>query len=380
MKKEQIFIIAQYLLIWILTGVLTTFIFPELWFLNFIIKYWLYILFFTCSYISYYLLKAYQEKKYQQIRQIILYFNIYLFAHIFFRPLLNITPELFLLLGTSIIIIFSLQKITLNSYIKTVSITLLSTTNILILISGLIYTYPEPPHIEQFIQKQSLQLITFSSEKIPPTQTYLKIYYPENSREENLFFQEGTFRKTLENNIQINFISIQQNIHQQTFLIFPNGYLLQLLPQTTTSINKEEKTYIIKQWPENIKASNLNLDENLISKNQKSSSEIYSAITHHYYTNLQNFLKNQIWWVFATSSISIRLSEKTLQILSKILPSFFSQNLKNFHEFKTFFQKDTPNNNILKKYSNVTIQTTFRNNLLQNIQLGIANSSSHKSF
>lgn len=384
MKREHIIIIAQYLLVWILTILLTVYIFPEFWFFNFITTYWRYILIFTCSYITYYQFQTYQEKKYQQIRQGVLYFNIYLFAHVFFRPLLNITPELFILLGVSITVIFSLQKLFLNTYIKTSLTILLSIINILILISGLIYTYPEPPHINQFIQKQSLQLITSSPENTPPQQTYLKIYYPENSREEMLLFQEGTFQKILPNHIELHLISNQQNIPQQTFLLFPNWSLLQLLPQSTIAIKKEGLNHIIQQWIGNSKIFNSELDTTIMFQDQQNiSPEIYHSISQQYYNNLQTFLKKQIWGVFRTNPISIRLSEKTLLILSKTLPSFFSQNLKNFYNFQTFFQEDTTTSTFSEKYSNPltsSTQNSLWSSLLQNIKLGITNTSSHKTF
>ncbi len=384
MKREHIIIIAQYLLAWILTILLTVYIFPEFWFFNFITQYRRYILIFTCSYITYYQLQIYQEKKYQQIRQGIVYFNIYVFAHVFFRPLLNIAPELFILLGASITAIFALQKLFLNTYLKTSLTILLSIINVLILISGLIYTYPEPPHIDQFIQKQSLQLITSSPENTPPQQTYLKIYYPEIFKEEIFLFQEGTFQKTLSNHTELHFISNQQNIPQQTFILFPNWSLLQLLPQSTIIIKKEGVNHTIQQWIGDSKVFNSELDTTIILQNKQTiSSEIYHTISQPYYTNLQTFLKKQIWGVFRTNPISIRLSEKTLLILSKTLPSFFSQNLKNFYKFQTFFQENTTTTTFSEKYSNPSTFSTQNNlwsSLLQNIKLGITNTSSHKTF
>ncbi|MBO7504993.1 hypothetical protein J6T66_02300 [bacterium] len=52
----------------------------------------------SVSYYYYYSIQYEPDKKYELIRKVVLYGNVYLFAHVFFRPLLNISDELFVLL------------------------------------------------------------------------------------------------------------------------------------------------------------------------------------------------------------------------------------------------------------------------------------------
>ena len=97
MRRQQVIQILQFVLAWILVFCLVVFVFEES-FVDFVLKYWIYLLLVSISYFYYYSIKYELDKKFEYIRNAIIYGNLYLFAHIFFRPLLNISHELFVLL------------------------------------------------------------------------------------------------------------------------------------------------------------------------------------------------------------------------------------------------------------------------------------------
>ena len=97
MREKQLIQLLQFIFVWVLIWFFVVFVL-ESSFVDFLLKYWLYFLIVSISYFYYYSIQYDLDKKSKLIRSIIIYGNLYLFAHVFFRPLLNISHQLFILL------------------------------------------------------------------------------------------------------------------------------------------------------------------------------------------------------------------------------------------------------------------------------------------
>ena len=97
MREKQLIQLLQFILVWVLICLFVVFVLEES-FVDFLLKYRLYFLIVSVSYFYYYSIQYDPDKKFNLIRNVIIYGNLYLFAHVFFRPLLNISHELFVFL------------------------------------------------------------------------------------------------------------------------------------------------------------------------------------------------------------------------------------------------------------------------------------------
>ena len=97
MREKQLIQLLQFIFAWVLIWLFVIFVLEES-FVDFLLKYRLYFLIVSISYFYYYSIQYEPDKKFELIRNVIIYGNLYLFAHIFFRPLLNISHELFVFL------------------------------------------------------------------------------------------------------------------------------------------------------------------------------------------------------------------------------------------------------------------------------------------
>ena len=97
MRKSQWIQLLQFVAIWILIYLFCAFVIKQS-FVDMILKYRFLFFVASISYFYYYSIQYDPDKKYEIIRNVIIYGNLYLFAHVFFRPLLNIPDALFVLL------------------------------------------------------------------------------------------------------------------------------------------------------------------------------------------------------------------------------------------------------------------------------------------
>ena len=97
MREKQLIQLLQFILAWVLVWCFVVFVMNSS-FVDFLLKYWLYFLIVSVSYFYYYSIQYDPDDKSKLIRKVIIYGNLYLFGHIFFRPLLNISHQLFVLL------------------------------------------------------------------------------------------------------------------------------------------------------------------------------------------------------------------------------------------------------------------------------------------
>ena len=110
-SRKQIIQLLQFIIVWVLLWLFVVFVMEES-FVDFILRYWLYLLIVSFSYFYYYSIEYEPDKKYELIRNVLIYGNLYLFLHIFFRPILNISHQLFVLLWLIILWLWWTTKLT----------------------------------------------------------------------------------------------------------------------------------------------------------------------------------------------------------------------------------------------------------------------------
>jgi hypothetical protein len=157
-----------------------------------------------------------------------------------------------------------------------------SSSSFLILISGLFYLYPEKPDIEGFINQQQTQLIVTSPTTQPPRQAYIKVVNLETQTEKELFFQTGTQFFSVPNQYQLSYISNNSHNTAEIFLLFPDGNLLQLFPQSAIRFQEE----IISEAGSFLEYNTIWTENN--------NNDTYLSITHFYRKNFQTHLTQQI--------------------------------------------------------------------------------------
>ena len=156
MEKKQLIQLLQFILAWVLLWLFVVFVLEES-FVRFVLNYRLYLLIVSVSYFYYYSIQYEPDKKYELIRNVLIYGNVYLFLHLFFRPLLNISHQLFVLLW--LIFLWLWWSSRLKSRWRYLLQILWWIFSFFILISGMFYFYPEAPDIQWFINGRSTELL-----------------------------------------------------------------------------------------------------------------------------------------------------------------------------------------------------------------------------
>ena len=330
--KYLLFYLAWRILLWAFLN----YIFPEIWLLWFIQNYRGYLSILSFSYFLYCHYKDEPERKFEYLRNTLIIGNTYLTLHIFFRPLLNIPWELFILLGIILIIIRYIKNLHIKW--KKIFYTIWGILSFLIIISWLFYLYPEAPDVQGFINRQQTQLILHSPIEVKRQQAYIQIIDIETSRIQEKLFNQGTSLFNTSTNFQINYISTTTDNEFETFLIFPDWSLLQILPQHSIISN-----IILEYNPQYIKAFSAprqNMNKIYLPENKNIitiEEETYRKISTFYRNNFQQHLTQQIGSQLRTNSSIQNINISVLSFLSKIFPWFFSQNVKNAQQFQYYF-------------------------------------------
>ena len=147
MRKQQRIQLWQFVAAWILIYLFCTFVVKQS-FVDVVLKYRFFFLVASVSYFYYYSIQYEPDKKYELIRKGIIYGNLYLFAHVFFRPLLNIPDALFVLLW--LIILWFWWTTKMKSRRKYLLQAVWFVFSFFILVSGTLYFYPNKPDIEWY--------------------------------------------------------------------------------------------------------------------------------------------------------------------------------------------------------------------------------------
>ena len=182
MRRQQIVQVLQYILVWVIIYVFCVYVLEKS-FINIVLKYWLLFLVATISYFYYYSIQYELDKKFEFIRNGLVYWNLYLFVHVFFRPLLNISHELFILLW--LIILWIRWTTKMESRWKYLLQFVWWIVSFFIVLSWMFYFYPDKPDIEWFINNWNYKIVVeWVDNELEKSDTYINI---EDSKKSNQY-------------------------------------------------------------------------------------------------------------------------------------------------------------------------------------------------
>ena len=361
MTRKQFIQIWQFVLARIAIGCFVIFVMKES-FVDFLLKYWLLWLILSVSYFYYYYIEYETDKKYETIRNILIYWNIYLLAHIFFRPLLNIEHALFVLLWLILVWLWRTTK--MKTKWKWILQILWWLFSFFILVSWTFYLYTDAPDTEWYIQSQKNKIFFVNVyEGIKKSDAYLQI---KSSRKDESFEIVPEFSKEISQNCKISYPSLKKNRDENLIITSPGWDTILVYPQSEVEIEflewnkmKINKTngkiwflsWMFEWFVEVINAENLDFDTEIL----------LGSIKESYNNWLIDHLHSQIAsaGIMTDSTMMQSINWKLVRLLSKIFPATFSKNLRNYNEFEKYFDTDKEGNISTNKYQiNQTTEST----------------------
>lgn len=357
MRKQQQIQLLQFIAIWIIIYLFCAYVVKQS-FVDLILNHRFLFLVASVSYFYYYSIQYEPDKKYELIRNGVLYWNVYLFAHVFFRPLLNISGELFVLLWLIILWFWGTTK--MKSRRKYLLQGLWFVFSFFILVSGLFYFYPDEPDIQWFVNDRNYEIITvWVLDSVSKRDAYIEI---NNWRRVEDYEIEPWFNKILSESCEISYPSNKLEREEKIILMTPEWEIFCVFPQSKIKLDFE--------WKKIIKISNLAWRVGLLSGffgksiNYEWGLEILSdeqieqlqGLQEWYKYDLVAYLKNQISesniWL-ANGTIMYDIDGRLLRFLARIFPSSFGKNLKNYNEFMYYFSLVDQDEIDLGRYSKV---------------------------
>ena len=343
MRRQQLIQLLQFIFAWILLWLFVVFV-MEKSFVNFMLKYWLYFLIVSVSYFYYYSIQYEPDNKYRLIRNVLIYGNAYFFLHIFFRPQLNISHHLFILLWLIILWVWRTTRLkTRWKYLLQIVWWIFS---FFILISGIFYFYPEEPDIKWFLESRSNEVkILWVNNQVEKNDAYIKI---TSQKSINDFIITPWFTKILSEDVRIAYPSLRANREEKMIVETPQWDLVWIFPQSEVQMEfdwKDLKSVLKFNWRiwflSWVFKSSLEYsgEKEILTSDQQ---ERFIGVQSWYKNELVLYLKNQIsesniGW--ANNTVMYNIDWKIIKILAKMFPVSFSDNLHNYSEFQKYFSR-----------------------------------------
>ena len=341
MEKKQLIQLLQFILAWVLLWLFVVFVLEES-FVRFVLNYRLYLLIVSVSYFYYYSIQYEPDKKYELIRNVLIYGNVYLFLHLFFRPLLNISHQLFVLLW--LIFLWLWWSSRLKSRWRYLLQILWWIFSFFILISGMFYFYPEAPDIQWFINSRSTELLfIWVNDRVDKSDAYVQLVTSKGTTDLVIM---PYFSRALSESQKISYPSLKSQRDEKIIIITPYGDVIWMFPQSEIQVAfdwnevKEIDKLNWKIWFLSwVFESNIEIlwyEQNLAQEQQ----DWIEWIQNLYKADLVFHLKNQIaesniWW--ANNTIMYNIDGKIIWFLARMFPVTFGKNLRNYNEFQKYF-------------------------------------------
>ena len=356
MRRQQWIQLLQFIAIWILIYLFCHFVVKQS-FVDFILNHRFFFLVASISYFYYYSIQYEPDKKYELIRNVIIYGNLYLFAHIFFRPLLNISDELFVLLW--LIVLWFWWTTKMKSRWKYLLQWLWLIFSFFILLSGTLYFYPNKPDIDGFINSRNYELFAvWVSDNLDKRDAYIQI---NNFKRFEDYEIVPWFSKYLLESCEISYPSNKIQRDEKIILMMPEWEIFWIFPQSSIRLDFS--------WKKLVKISKLSwkvgvltwmfdsVDEFVWELENLSSQETeeLQSLQDGYKYELVLYLKNQISdsnISLANGTIMYDIDGRILWFLAKMFPTSFGKNLKNYKEFMYYFSLIDQEEIDLGRYSN----------------------------
>ena len=355
MRRQQLVQLLQYVVVWVLIYLFCTFVIKES-FVEIILRYRFLFFVISFSYFYYYSIQYEPDKKYELIRNILIYWNLYIIVHVFFRPLLNISHELFILLWLIILGIWWTTKMkTRRKYLLQVVWWVFS---FFILLSWMFYFYPDAPDIKWFIENKKYEIVVlWVNEELNKDDAYVQI---KDSKWNNNYIIYPDLKINLTENCKISYPSVKKDRKERLFITTPEWRLFLIFPQSEVQLEFEWKN-IIKLFKSiwNISTYSWLFDDNIqiiweIGNIEYLEINELEILDNNYKYELVSYLKNQISdsnISLANNTIMYDIDWKILRFLAKLFPTSFSKNLKNYNEFMNYFSLVKEDDVDLSRYS-----------------------------
>lgn len=356
MRKSQWIQLLQFVAIWILIYLFCAFVIKQS-FVDMILKYRFLFFVASISYFYYYSIQYDPDKKYEIIRNVVIYGNLYLFAHVFFRPLLNIPDALFVLLW--LIIVWFRWTTKMKSRRRYLVQGLWFVLSFFILVSGTLYFYPDKPDLEWFISDRNYEIsVVWVGDNIPKRDAYIQINNWRKNEEYEIY---PWFLKIISESCEISYPSNQSEREEKIILKTPWWGIFLIFPQSKIQLIFEWKNLMniskvswrigVLSWFFDEKF-NVEWDSEVLSQEQL---EGLNVLQEWYKYDLISYLKNQISesniWL-ANGTIMYDIDGRILRFLAKMFPVSFWKNLKNYNEFMYYFSLVDQDEVNLERYSN----------------------------
>jgi len=380
MKKQHIIQLLQYLLARVGVWLFVVFV-MEKSFIEFVLQYWVFLLVVSVSYFYYYSIQYEVDKKYNTIRFLLLYWNLYLFAHIFFRPLLNISHELFILLWLIILWLWWIVK--MKSRRKGILQVLWWIFAFFILISWIFYLFPEEPDITWFLMSRDYEIKAYNiSENIPKIEAYVRISW--NTKNEDFIIWPKFYQK-ITSDCSIAYPSSEEYRQERIILTTPEWEVVQLFPQSELQVEFSEENMI------NLYARNWRIwfltwlftssTEFFWEENVFSEEDLLwiKWLQDEYNIHLVSYLKNQISdndMGLINNRIMYKIDGMIIKFLCLIFPTSYTKNLHNYQEFQNYFSLVSEDNfefvSYWKQQESLSINSLWEN-MKKNMGIGKEN-------
>ena len=377
MREKQLIQLLQFIFVWVLIWFFVTFVLENS-FVDFLLKYWLYFLIVSISYFYYYSIQYDLDKKSKLIRNFIIYGNLYLFAHVFFRPLLNISHQLFILLWLIILWMWWTTKLTTRwKYLMQL---LWCIFWFFILISWVFYLYPNGPDVEWFIKSRIYKISAFwVDEQVSKKDAYIQIV---DSRKVSDFDIVSNFERQISENCKISYPSKKVERHENIVILTPYWEVIWLFPQSEIELEFDGENMIkLSQLNWNIWFLSWVFDSSVdFSWGMDLSLEQQNWIQwvqYNYKYDFITYLKDQISdnnISLVNSTIMYNIDWKILRLLARMFPASFGKNLRNYNEFQNYFswidEKETVSlNRYTEKKESWWSFSSFWDNLVNNMKI-----------
>lgn len=341
MRKQQFMHLLQFVFARILIWAFVVFV-MEKSFVDFVLEYWLYLLLVSISYFYYYSIQYELDKKYELIRNVLIYGNVYLFLHVFFRPQLNISHQLFVLLWLIALWVRWTTKLkTRWKYLLQIIGWIFS---FFILISWMFYFYPDSPDIEWFLKSRSNELmVLWVGKQIEKKEAYIRMTDKQGS---NDFVIVPNFKKVLSDDVRISYPSLDKNREEKVIIITPQWDLFWIFPQSEVNIQFSWNVLKLVErlnWKVWFLSWMFDSDVQIMWDKWYLSLEEQSWlewVQDTYKYEVVSYLKNQISKSkigLANNTIMYNIDGKIIKYLSKMFPVTFRHNLQNYNEFQKYF-------------------------------------------
>ena len=356
MRKQQWIQLLQFIAVWVLVYLFCRFVVKQS-FVDVVLQHRFFFIVASVSYFYYYSIEFEQDKKYELIRNVIIYGNVYLFAHVFFRPLLNISDELFVLLW--LIILWFWWTTKMKSRRKYLLQWLWFVFSFFILVSGMLYFYPDKPDVEWFIASRNYELLViWVQDSIDMRDAYIQIDEWRRAEEYEIV---PWFSRILSQSCEVSYPSNRLERDEKVVIITPKWEIFWISPQSRIQIKfswKEMVELSTQMWKVSVLSWVFDGWIKLIGDIEKLSSQQMDQIQSlqdKYKNELVSYLKDQISdsnISLANGTIMYDIDGRILRFLARMFPTSFGRNLRNYNEFMNYFSRVEEDEIDLTRYDN----------------------------